>query len=266
MGMPLADMFRGYLASLDSPNGGRDVHLGDLRRGILQPVSQMGSNVPLIAGIALSFKQRRQDRVAMTWVGDGASRTAAAHEGLNFAAVQRVPAIFFIQNNQVALGTAVEKHGAGTFEGWPAMYGVPGWQCDGNNILDVYAATKLAVELCRSGGGPAMILVETFRMGGHATHDEREARETFSADLFQSWGRRDPVGLYEAYLMGRGTPSEALERIETEVVREMEAAAEEAAASRDLHPEPHMALYQGFSEGGVRIGLERRPVHVPFEP
>jgi TPP-dependent pyruvate/acetoin dehydrogenase alpha subunit len=262
MGMPLVDMFRGYLASRDAPGAGRDVHLGDLSRGILRPVSQMGSNVPLVAGIALGFKRRKEDRVALTWIGDGASRTVAAHEGINFAAVQRLPVVYVLQNNQVALGTTAQQHGAGSFDAYAAMYGLPGWKCDGNNVLDVFAATFLAVDLCRRGEGPAVILAETFRMGGHATHDEREARETFSPELFEAWGRRDPIGLFEAWLLARGIPGERLEAIEAEVTQEIEAAADEAVKSRDLPPDPRSALYDGFSEGGVLIGLENRPVRV----
>ena len=265
MGMPLADMFRGYLASRDSPNGGRDVHLGDLQKGVLQPVSQMGSNVPLIAGMALAFKQKGEDRVALTWIGDGASRTVAAHEGINFAAVQRLPVVFVLQNNQVALGTAVTQHGAGSFDAYAESYGLPGWRCDGNNVLDVYAATRLAVQVCRDGGGPAVILAETFRMGGHATHDEREAREMLPPELFQAWGQRDPIGLFESWLMGRGTPPDRLKAVENDVTGEIEEAAEQAAKSRDLTPEPRSALYDGFSEGPVLIGLERRPVRVSVE-
>jgi TPP-dependent pyruvate/acetoin dehydrogenase alpha subunit len=222
----------------------------------------MGSNVPVVAGLALGFRHRGEDRVALTWIGDGASRTVAAHEGINFAAVQRLPVVYVLQNNQVALGTAVRKHGAGSFDSYAEMYGLPGWKCDGNNVLDVYAATRLAVDLCRRGEGPAVILAETFRMGGHATHDEREAREMMPAELFEAWGRRDPIGLFESWLQSRGTRVEPLERVEAEVVSEIEAAAEEAAESRDLPPEPRSALYAGFSEGGVLVGLENRPIRV----
>src|SRR5438477_5849920 len=105
MGMPIADMLRAYLATADSPSGGRDLHVGSLSDGVLQPISHVGDMVPVITGIALTFKIRREPRVALTWVGDGSTKTAAAHEGTNFAAVPRVPAIFIIENNQVALGT-----------------------------------------------------------------------------------------------------------------------------------------------------------------
>jgi TPP-dependent pyruvate/acetoin dehydrogenase alpha subunit len=262
MGMPLADMFRGYLATSDSPSAGRDLHIGDLSAGILQPISHMGTSVTIVAGVALSFRNRGESRVAMTWVGDGATKCAACHEGLNFAAVQNVPAVFVIQNNQVALGTRADAHGTGDLHAWPAMYGIDSWSCDGNNVLDVYAATSIAVDRCRAGGGPAAIVAETFRMGGHATHDEREARETFPAELFAQWGRRDPVGLFEAYLEGRGISADTLGDIERDVTDEMDRAAEEALESRDRVPPPEQALYEGFSEGGTLVGLENRPVRV----
>lgn len=260
MGMPLSDMFRGYLATSDSPSAGRDLHIGDMSAGIVQPISHMGTSVTIVAGIALSFRTRGEDRVAMTWVGDGATKCAAAHEGMNLAAVQDLPAIFVIQNNQVALGTPSHSHGAGDLHLWPAMYGIDSWSCDGNNVLDVYAATRLAADKCRSGDGPAAIVADTFRMGGHATHDEREARDTFSAELFEEWGRRDPVGLFEAWLGTRNIGTAVLEQIEVEVTEEMDRAANEALESRDRIPPPEQALYKGFSEGGTLVGLQGRPI------
>jgi TPP-dependent pyruvate/acetoin dehydrogenase alpha subunit len=260
MGMSLAGMFRGYLATEDSASGGRDLHIGSMDKGVIQPISHMGTSVTVVTGAALAFRNRGEDRVALTWVGDGATKTAACHEGMNLAAVQDVPAIFVIQNNQVALGTRVDQHSVGDLTRWPATYGIPSWSCDGNNVLDVYAATRLAAARCRAGEGPAAVVADTFRMGGHATHDEREARDTFPPELFEAWGRRDPIGQYEAYLAGRGVPVDVLEGIEREVTVEMDAAADEALTSRDRTPPPEAALYEGFSEGGVLVGLERRPV------
>lgn len=260
MGMPLADMFRGYLATPDSPTGGRDIHIGDLERGILQPVSHMGANLPVMAGVALSFKKRGEPRVGLTWVGDGSVNTQAFHEGINFAATQDVPAIVVIQNNQVALGTTVEKHRPGELDRIPDAYGVWGLTCDGNNVLDVLAATRLAVDRCRAGEGPAVLVATTFRMGGHATHDEKEAREAFPEELFLEWGRRDPIGLYEAYLEERDISRDRLEAVEDDVVQEMDEAAEEALTSRERSAAPEDALYGGFSEGGTLRGLEIRPI------
>ena len=243
MGMPIADMLRAYLATADSPSGGRDLHVGALRYGVLQPISHVGDMVPVITGIALTFKIKREPRVALTWVGDGSTKTAAAHEGTNFAAVQRVPAIFIIENNQVALGTRLEQHHLpADFRDWAGSYGVWGAAFDGNNVLDAYAATRIAAERCRRGEGPALLIAETFRMGGHATHDEREARETFPAELFTTWGKRDPVGLYEEYLKHEGIGASQLAEAEREVTELVERAAAEALASRDQMPPGHTAL------------------------
>jgi len=250
MGMPVADMLRAYLATADSPSAGRDLHVGSFRHGVLQPISHVGDMVPVIAGIALTFKIKREPRVAMTWVGDGSTKTAAAHEGTNFAAVQRVPAIFIIENNQVALGTRLEQHHLpADFKDWPASYGVWGATFDGNNVLDAYAATRMAAERCRSGNGPALLIAETFRMGGHATHDEREARETFPAELFKTWGKRDPVGLYEEYLREEGVKAKQLSEVEAEVTELVAKAAEEAIASREKMPKGESALGRVYANG-----------------
>lgn len=258
MGIPISDLFRSYLATSDSPNGGRDLHVGDPSRGVFQPISHMGTNVPVMAGMALAFRNRGEDRVAMTWVGDGATRTGECHEGANLAAVQNLPMIFIIQNNQVALGTRADQHSRASMDQWGSIYGIPTERCDGNNVLEMYAATRLAADRCRVGEGPVAIVADTFRMGGHATHDEREARETFPSHLFRSWGKRDPVGLYEEYLMAGGVEADRLREIEAEAEAEVEAAAQDALESRERIPEGESALFRGISEGGSLCGLAHR--------
>jgi TPP-dependent pyruvate/acetoin dehydrogenase alpha subunit len=259
MGMPLEQVLAGYLGTSDGPNGGRDGHFGDLSAGVLQPISHVGDMVPVITGVSLSFRQRGEARVALTWVGDGATKTAAVHEGLNLAGVLKVPAIFVLQNNQVALGTRMRQHQVGDFRGWPAMYGLRGAFADGNNVLDVYAAARLAADHARDGGGPTMLVVETFRMGGHATHDEAEARVTFAASLFQEWGRRDPIGMYEEYLVSEGVARSRLEELEAKVTEEVEAAAEAAVEGRaGKTPAGALAEFDGISAGVRQPGLAAR--------
>jgi len=239
MGMSVADTLRAYMGTADGPSHGRDGHYGDLSTGVLPPISHVGDIVPVVTGIALSFRLRGQDAVAMTWIGDGSTKAGVAHEGLNFAAVQRAPLVFIIQNNQVALGTRLEQHhvaaGHGNFADWPKAYGMWGGVFDGNNVLDAYAAAALAVARCRRGEGPALLVAETFRMGGHATHDEAEARQTFSPSLFLSWGRRDPVALYEEYLADAGVARVRLEEIAADAAAEVERGEAEALESRSQH-------------------------------
>jgi TPP-dependent pyruvate/acetoin dehydrogenase alpha subunit len=259
MGMPLERIFAGYLGTLDGPNAGRDGHFGDLSAGVLQPISHVGEMVPVATGMALAFRQRGEARVALTWVGDGATKTTPVHEGFNLAGVLRVPAIFILQDNQVALGTRREQHQNDGFAGWPAMYGLRGAFADGNHVLDVYAATKLAADHARDGGGPTLLVVETFRMGGHATHDEAEARAVFPPSLFEHWGRRDPVGTFEEYLTGEGVSRATLEALEARITQEVEDAAETALQRRgERTPPGELAEYEGISAGVRQPGIAAR--------
>jgi TPP-dependent pyruvate/acetoin dehydrogenase alpha subunit len=233
MGMSVADMLRGYLGTEDAPSKGRDGHVGDFAHRVLQPISNIGNIPPVAAGIALASKLRGEGRVALTWIGDGSVNVGPTHEALNFAAVQRLPVIFVIQNNQVALGTRVTAHRLPEdFRDLHRAYGCAGWSFDGNNVLDAYAATRLAADRCRRGEGPVILDAETFRMGGHATHDEQEARHVLPPDQFAYWGARDPIGLYEEWLKGRGAEPARLEALEQQVSDEVDRAAEEALASR----------------------------------
>ena len=258
-GMTIDAMMRGYLATADGPNGGFDLHIGDWSKGVLQPISHVGEMVPVITGVALTFKRRGEPRVALTWIGDGSTKAGVVHEGINLAAVLKVPAIFVIQNNQVALGTKLEQHQVGDFREWGRMYGMPLLMADGNNVLDVYAATRIAADQARSGNGPSILLVDTFRMGGHATHDEAEARDTFAAELFAHWGKRDPIGQYEEYLKERGCPVDRLAEIEQQVIGEIDAAAETAATGRNEKlPPPENAELEGVSAGVRQPGLAHR--------
>jgi 2-oxoisovalerate dehydrogenase E1 component len=259
MGMPLERVFAGYLGTAAGPNGGRDGHFGDLGSGVLQPISHVGEMVPVITGVALSFRQRGERRVALTWIGDGATKTTPVHEGLNLAGVLRVPAVFVLQNNQVALGTRLDQHQAGAFAKWPAMYGLRGAVADGNNVLDVYAAARMAAEHARGGAGATLLVVDTFRMGGHATHDEAEARSTFAAALFEYWGRRDPIGMYEEYLVAEGVGRDRLQELESAIGRDVDAAADAALAERESKmPAAEAAEYEGVSAGVRQPGLAGR--------
>jgi TPP-dependent pyruvate/acetoin dehydrogenase alpha subunit len=250
-GMPVAQMLKAYLGTRDQISLGRDLHTGDLGNGVIPPISFVASLVPVFAGAALAFKMRGERRVALTWVGDGASHTAEFHEGFNLAAVRRLPLLVVLQDNGVALGTELSAHQRGDLEELGAAYGTSSLSCDGNNVLDVYAATRQAAALCRQGEGPVLLTAHTFRMGGHATHDEQEARALFPPETFRHWGKRDPIGCYEACLLeeGKKGPSggkirrSTLDAIEARVIQEVDAAAEEALRSRQEHPaRPEEAL------------------------
>ncbi len=258
MGMPVEQMLKAYLGTRDQITRGRDLHTGDPERGVIPPISFVASLVPVFTGMALAFKMRHENRLALTWVGDGASHTAEFHEGYNLAAVLHLPLLLVLQDNGVALGTALAAHNRGDLEELASAYGTPGLACDGNNVLDVYAATRQAAAICRRGKGPVILTAHTFRMGGHATHDEQEARSLFPARTFALWAKRDPIGCYETWLREGGTKRHrdakihaSLEAVEARVIREVEAAAEEALSSREAWmPHPEEAI------GGVIAGAE----------
>lgn len=257
MGMSVADMLRGYLGTYDSPSKGRDGHVGGFEQRVLQPISNIGNMPPVVTGIALSFVMTGSDAVVLHWIGDGSVKSGPTHEALNLAAVLKLPAIFIIQNNQVALGTRVAQHHLPeSFEELPEAYGAAGASFDGNNVLDAFAATAMAAERCRTGKGPVFLTAETFRMGGHATHDEAEAREVIPPDLYRRWGKRDPIGLYEEHLKVNGFSEEDLEAIEHEITQEVDAAADQALDSRaNRLPPPESALddvYASLSPRGQR--------------
>jgi TPP-dependent pyruvate/acetoin dehydrogenase alpha subunit len=272
MGMSVADMFRGYLGTDDSPTRGRDLHIGDFKHGVLTPISHVGDIMAVTAGIALTFRQKGEKRIALTWIGDGSTKSGVFHEAMNFAAVQNLPFIVIIQNNQVALGTRLDQHHRSNFAEWQQAYGVQGAVFDGNHVLDAYAAAKLAVDGCRNGEGPFLLVAETFRMGGHATHDEREARETFDAKLFEHYGKRDPIALFENYLIEgtldlasgrrlrrtenmRQRNTEILAEAEARITKEVEQAAEDALLSaRQRQPVPESAGEGVYAEGTADSG------------
>src|SRR5262249_178674 len=119
------------------------------------------------------------------------------------------------------------------------------------NVLDTYTATRLAAEHARNGEGAAIVFANTFRMGGHATHDEAEARALFAPEVFEYWGRRDPIGTYEEYLKASGVSGKTLEDVEARVIAEVRQAETEALESRDKKmPKPESAIEGVYAPTG----------------
>src|SRR5690348_2680030 len=154
------EIIKQYMAKGDSPTRGRElnIHYGDLVRGFIGQISQLGDMVPVMAGVTLSFKMRGEDRVGLVYVGDGATSTGAFHEGINFAAVQKCPLVVIVENNGYAYSTPVTKQTAAKqFIDKAAGYGVAGERADGNDVLAVYDVVKRAVERARRGDGVTLI-------------------------------------------------------------------------------------------------------------
>jgi TPP-dependent pyruvate/acetoin dehydrogenase alpha subunit len=197
------DLFLQYMGRKDGPTGGRDAntHFGDVTRGVIAPISMLGETVPVMAGIALAAKLRREKRVALAYVGDGASSTGPFHEALNFAAVQKLPLLIIAENNCWAYSTPVERQMAiHDMAERGKAYGIPAVIVDGNNVVEVYEATRAAAGRARRGGGPEMIECKTMRMKGHAEHDD--ARYV-PKEEYEKWRKKDPILRFEKYLCGK---------------------------------------------------------------
>jgi TPP-dependent pyruvate/acetoin dehydrogenase alpha subunit len=194
------DVFLQYMARKDGPTGGRDAntHFGDLKLGVIAPISVLGELVSVLAGVALAAKLRREKRVALTYVGDGATSTGQFHEGMNFAAVQKLPLLIIAENNRWAYSTPVEKQMAiRDIAERGKAYGMPAAVVDGNEVLKVYEATRVAAERARRGGGPSLIECKTMRMKGHAEHDDASY---VPKEQIEKWRKKDPILRFEKYL------------------------------------------------------------------
>jgi TPP-dependent pyruvate/acetoin dehydrogenase alpha subunit len=195
------DLFLQYMARKDGPTGGRDAntHFGDLAKGVVAPISMLGETVPVSAGIALASQMRKENRVAVAYVGDGACSTGPFHEGLNFAAVRKLPLVIIAENNGWAYSTPLRKQmAAKDIAARAAGYGISATIVDGNDVLKVYEATRAAAARARGGNGPVLVETKTMRMKGHAEHDD--ARYVPKEEV-EKWRKKDPILRFEKYLL-----------------------------------------------------------------
>ena len=194
------DIFTQYMGKATSPTGGKErIHyFGDLTKGLVASVSLLGGMVPIMVGVALAAKIQRKTSVSMTYLGDGAVSTGDFHEGMNLASVLRLPFVLIIENNQFAYSTPVAKAAAIPDLALRARaYGIPGEIVEGNNVLEVYCATRNSIERARSGLGPSIIEAKTMRMHGHSDAD---SSWYVPKAVFDEWEKRDPIELFEKQL------------------------------------------------------------------
>lgn len=229
-GQPI-DYLRHYLARDTSLSRGREtgVHFTDFARGLVGPISHLGTMVEVMAGITWAFRLRGEARVGVAYLGDGGSSTGEFHEGLNFAAVQECPMVMVLEANGYAFSTPTAKQTRAKRLADKAMgYGIPGDQVDGNDVLACYEAAGHAVARARAGEGATLLEVATFRRRGHAQHD---AQSYVPPEQLAHWEARDPIDLFSHRLLSEGwaRPDE-LAAVERRAHREAEEAAERALA------------------------------------
>lgn len=230
---------------------GGSLHMTDFSLGILGANGIVAGGIPMATGAALAFQMRGEPRVALAFFGDGAVNEGAFHEAANLAGLWKLPVIFFCENNLYGEGTPQSKQApvadlAIRAEG----YAFPGVIVDGNDVLAVYGATKIAVERARSGKGPTFIEGKTYRYRGHYEGDPMVYR---SQEEIESWRQRDPVVTFGQRLRAAGaTSEEELQAIKSEVLAVLDEAVQFAGGS----PQPELesaleGVYYETHEGRV---------------
>jgi TPP-dependent pyruvate/acetoin dehydrogenase alpha subunit len=251
-GVPPFDLFAQYMARAASPTRGKEAHhnVTDVPRGVYAPIAMLGTAIPVMAGMLIAERIRGKTTVGMTYIGDGGTSVGAFHEGLNFAAVQKLPLVLVIEHNAWAYSTPSERQcAARTLADKAPGYGIAGEVVDGNDVLAVVDAARRAVDRARGGGGPVLLECKTYRLKGHAEHD---AQSYVLPEELSEWKSRDPLARFERVLEERRVLSLAdrdamRERIEQGLDADL------AAAEASPPPDPSTALegvYAPVTEAG----------------
>jgi len=260
-GLDPAEIFRQYTARGTSLCAGKDNtnHFTVPDLGLLGPISPLGTQLCVLNGVALSFRNRGTDRVCLTFQGDGATRTGASHEGLSLAAALDLPIVVVLEHNRWAFGTRSTSEAAVT--DWvdvAGAYGVPAVSVDGNDVLEVYDAAVQAAARARAGDGMTIIVAETYRMLGHAQHD---AQRYVPAPELEEWAARDPIARFVSYLGHFGFASAAeLQAVDDSVAGEIDAAVDRALG--EPYPESAEARTRVYADPALNpdIPWTRRDV------
>ena len=245
------DIFAQYMAKAWGPSGGRDlnIHFGDMEKGFIGPISHLGDMIPVMTGILLGGRMQKKKFVAVAYIGDGGMSTGAFHEGLNFAAVQRLPLIVIAEHNHYAYSTPTSLQTAvKDLAEKAAGYGIPAHIVDGNDVVACYEVMRQAAEYARRGGGAVLIEAKTYRRKGHAEHDDQRYVAPGEIEWWET--HNDPVDRYERYLLECNLATkEKLEQIVADVVREIDEDCGWAESSP--MPEGEQAVYGVFDNNVV---------------
>jgi TPP-dependent pyruvate/acetoin dehydrogenase alpha subunit len=241
------DIMMQYMAKAGSPTHGRDAssHFGDTQeRNVVAPISTLGDLIPVLAGVALGARMQGKNIAVMTYIGDGGQSTGVTYEGLNFAAVQNLGLVLFVENNLWGYSTPADmQFRVEDLAERAIAYGIPGVIVDGTDPCQVYDAAHEACERARHGDGPTLIEAKMMRMKGHAIHD---AAEYVPKPLFEYWKKRDPIARFENYLVNvkKWLTRAENEKLIADVEAQLEADRDFAVASP--MPEPESAVGQPY--------------------
>ena len=244
-------IFAQYMAKAWGPSGGKDlnVHFGEMDKGFIGPISHLGDMIPVMTGILLAARMQQKDIVGLAYIGDGGASTGAFFEGVNFAAVQRLPLIVIAEHNQYAYSTPTNMQTAVRHLAEKAAgFGIPGHIVDGNDVIACYEVTKQAIDYARSGRGTVLIEAKTYRRKGHAEHDDQR----YIPDGEIEWWEKnnDPIDRFERYLIEQNVAAkDKLDEITADVMREINEDSDWAESSP--MPEAEVAAYGVFDNSLV---------------
>ncbi len=265
-GFSARDIMMQYMAKAGSPTFGKDAssHFGDIyRRNVVSPISTLGDLIPVLTGVALGARLQGRNIAAMTYIGDGGQSTGVTYEGLNFAAVQRLGLVLFVENNIWAYSTPTdEQFRVQDLAERAIAYGIPGVIVDGTDACQVYDAAHEACERARRSEGPTLIEAKMMRMKGHAIHD---AAQYVPRPLFEYWTRRDPIARFENYLLNvrKWLTREENEKLIAEVERQLDEDRE--AAVNSPMPDPATTPLDIWCEGCHEVKLKYAVPQYPSE-
>ncbi|REJ75554.1 MAG: thiamine pyrophosphate-dependent dehydrogenase E1 component subunit alpha [Acidobacteria bacterium] len=224
-------------------------HFADIEKGFVGPISHLGDMIPVMAGILLASRMRGENRVAAAYLGEGATSTGTFHEGVNFAAVRKLPLITIVENNGYAYSTPTNMQcAADSFVDKALGYGIKGLKVDGNDVVACYEVMKEAVEHAREGKGSVLIEAMTYRRKGHAEHDNQAYVPEGEIEWWAE--HNDPIKRFELFLENRSVLSgKEMDAIADDIKDFLDREAD-AAESEPL-PEPQSAGREVFDNSVV---------------
>ena len=190
---------------------GGSMHLADFEIGILGESGIVASALPVAVGAALGSRMQNNDRVVISFFGDGASNQGACHEAMNMASIWKLPVIFLCENNQYAVTTSYRDTVAvENISDRAQAYNMPGILVDGQDVMEMHEVTVQAIQRARAGEGPSLIEAKTYRYEDHSEGLNRILREPYrTEEEIEEWKKRDPIALHSKWLSEQGVATKA---------------------------------------------------------
>ena len=236
-GIPAQQVMAELLGKVTGPSHGKggSMHMADTTKNFWGGHAIVGAHLPIATGMALGDKYGNHNNVTICMFGDGATNIGFFHEALNMSMVWRLPVLWVCENNLYGMGTAVDRASAVSSIAMKARgYDMPSNKVDGMDVMKVFETAHKAIEAVRSGNGPSLLEITTYRFRGHSMGDPERYRKQ---EEVKKWEESDPIGIYRKYLTeNKITSDKSLNEIETQVLGEVDKAVEFAEAS----PEPSM--------------------------